>query len=169
MINKYLSYMLVCSLVFCLICVPTASATFSCGAPSFGMAKSFGLGGKMKGPTSVVVGDFNGDDNVDLVAANLLDGNLSILTGDGKGGFGAVRNIGLGNGLTSIAAGDLNGDGKLDLVVGGDGTDDMGVVLGDGTGGFGGLKLFQVGGDAGFVTLGDLNGDGNSIWLWAMP
>ena|SRR5262249_1793767 len=65
MFNRILSlvsYLLVSSLVFCLICVPTASTSFSCGATSFGTAKSFGFGGVMKWPTSVAMGDFNGSD-----------------------------------------------------------------------------------------------------------
>jgi hypothetical protein len=40
-----------------------------------------------KSPNDIATGDFNGDGNLDLVLANTETPNLTILLGDGKGGF----------------------------------------------------------------------------------
>ena len=44
-------------------------------------------------------------------------GDVSILLGDGHGGFGEVANYSAGSYSDSIAAADFNGDGNLDLAV----------------------------------------------------
>ncbi|MSQ24423.1 MAG: VCBS repeat-containing protein [Chloroflexi bacterium] len=56
---------------------PTATAiTASCATPSFGAAANFSAGSN---PSSVTVGDFNGDGKPDLAVANSSTGNVSIL------------------------------------------------------------------------------------------
>jgi uncharacterized protein with LGFP repeats len=68
-------------------------------------------------PQAVAVGDFNGDQKPDLAVANSGDNNVSVLLGDGKGGFAAAANFPAGNRPTSVAVGDFNGDQKPDLAV----------------------------------------------------
>jgi Ca2+-binding RTX toxin-like protein len=69
---------------------------------------------------SITVGDFNGDGNSDLATAD-FSSNISILLGDGSGGFTAQPAVPLRSyspvGTHSITAGDFNGDGKSDLAV----------------------------------------------------
>jgi hypothetical protein len=63
--------------------------------------------------------DFNGDGNLDLVAA-VAEDSVSVLLGNGDGTFGAVVNcFDSTNGSlpTWIATGDFNGDGKPDVAV----------------------------------------------------
>ena len=66
----------------------------------------------------LVVGDVNGDQNLDVAVASVVQSkNLIVWVGDGKGGF-----VPFNNGLPqemfwlSVAVGDMNGDGKDDLL-----------------------------------------------------
>jgi uncharacterized protein (TIGR03437 family) len=125
--------------------------------------------------TSVVLGDFNGDGNLDIAAdgGSLSPNALQIFLGNGHGGFSPmppISNNALGvYGLGQIGVGDFNHDGKLDLVVAGNNwvgstlTGYLAVLLGDGTGTFSmplgsPAETSFLGGD---LTVGDFNKDGN--------
>src|SRR5439155_441337 len=69
------------------------------------------------GPSSVVIGDFDGDGRQDLAVANSGSNTVSVLLGNGSGTFGVRTDYGTGNNPRSAAIGDLNGDGRPDLVV----------------------------------------------------
>src|SRR5262245_6812957 len=66
------------------------------------------------GPSSVAVGDFNLDGQPDLAVANAGSDNVTILLGDGMGGFtqAAGSPVGVGALPLSVAVGDFNLDGK---------------------------------------------------------
>ncbi len=72
-------------------------------------------------PTSVVVGDFNGDKKLDIAVFNATDQSVSILLGKGDGTFQSQIVTKLNNVSTAVAGklavGDFNGDGKLDLAM----------------------------------------------------
>lgn len=56
-------------------------------------SRVFGVGFS---PSSVAVGDFNGDSLQDLAVANSSSGDVSILLGNGDGTFLAAQNFGAG-------------------------------------------------------------------------
>jgi hypothetical protein len=56
-------------------------------------------------PTSVAVGDFNGDGQPDLVVANQASNDVSVLLGNGDGTFGAQARFASGVGPDSVAVG----------------------------------------------------------------
>ena len=121
----------------------------------------FGVG---SGPFSVAVGDFNGDGKLDLATANNSSSNVTVLLGDGSGGFTAAPGspFAVGSGPNSIAAGDFNGDGKLDLATSSPGSNNVTVLLGNGSGGFTVApgSPFTVGSRPASVAVSDFNGDG---------
>ena len=119
-------------------------------------------------PDSVAIGDLDGDGNPDLALADTGDGGITVLLGDGSGGFSPSPNspVGVGASVGSVVIADLDGDGNLDLVARGvdASTFGHGVVsfLGDGTGGFGPAIQSLMPGFAFPISLaiGDLDGDG---------
>ncbi|MFM6758214.1 MAG: FG-GAP-like repeat-containing protein, partial [Microcystis panniformis] len=112
-------------------------------------------------PSSVTVGDFNGDGKSDLAVANSYSNNVSVLLGTGTGSFGPATNFTVGSFPRSVTVGDFNGDGKSDLATA-NRYGNVSVLLGTGTGSFGTATNFTVGSDPRSVTVGDFNGDGKS-------
>ena len=115
-------------------------------------------------PRSVVVGDFNGDGVADLAVANYGDDNLSVLLGNGSGGFTpAVGSpFPVGHWPRSVAVGDFNADGVADLAVANLGDSNVSVLLGNGVGGFTPTSgsPFGIGSGPCSVVVTDFNGDG---------
>src|SRR5436853_433610 len=114
-------------------CMVTTSARAT-AAPIFSSAfLSFDTG---TNPTSVAVGDMNGDGKPDLVVPTHFM-NVAILIGNGDGTFGAKADYAAGTHPYSVAIGDLNRDGKPDLAVANSMDNTASVLLGNGDGSFG--------------------------------
>jgi hypothetical protein len=60
------------------------------GTGSFGTATNFDTG---DAPSSVAIGDFNGNGILDLAVANIISNSVSILLGNGDGTFGPANNF----------------------------------------------------------------------------
>ncbi|HJR08828.1 MAG TPA: FG-GAP-like repeat-containing protein [Pyrinomonadaceae bacterium] len=117
------------------------------------------------GATRVVAGDFNGDGRVDLVAAlaapNEFVDSISVLLGDGTGGFAAAINTRAGSQPGAIVVADFNRDGKADIALRAVSLgDSVSVLLGDGHGGFAAPVNYYTGFRSGAVAIGDFNRDG---------
>jgi hypothetical protein len=91
-----------------------------------------------KGPNDIAVGDFNGDGNLDVAIANTGTPYLTILLGDGKGGFKASAHSPFvttsSPHVHGVAAADFNGNGKLDVVTDSWGHNQILMLPGDGAG-----------------------------------
>lgn len=101
-------------------------------------------------PNDICIADFNGDGKLDMALANHELKYLTVLSGDGQGGFspapGSPVAVLSRPHTHGVATGDFNGDGKLDLVTESWGENKVTVVFGDGHGGFEGPGLqFAVG------------------------
>jgi uncharacterized delta-60 repeat protein len=127
------------------------------GAGGFSAPTNFGVG---SGPASIAVGDLNGDHIQDLAVGNLnggSSGNVSILLGNGAGGFASATNV--GSTPRGVTFADFNGDGNQDLaeLVGAS----VYILLGDGTGSLGAPTSYSFGSTTGYsFAVGDFNGDG---------
>ena len=115
-------------------------------------------------PVSVAIGDFNGDGIADLAVANVTGGNVSILLGNGSGGFTqpAGSPIPVGTFPNDVKVGDFNGDGISDLAVANFESDNVSILLGNGSGGFSSAtgSPIAIGSGPYAVAVGDFNGDG---------
>ena len=126
------------------------------GDGSFQSAMNYGAGSE---PSSLAIGDLNGDAKPDLVVANEGSDDVSVLLGNGDGSFQSAMNHSAGDYPSSVAIGDLNGDAKPDLAVANRGSDDVSVLLGNGDGSFQSAMNYGVGSEPSSVAIGDLNGD----------
>jgi hypothetical protein len=144
----------------------TVSILLGDGKGSFSASTSYSLGNQSL-TKSIATGDLNADGKLDIVTANQASGTVTILMGNGAGGFGSPTNITVGSSAYFVALSDLNGDGKLDIVVStGNSSNSSGyitVLLGDGTGGFGTATNLGVGFYIpSFIAVADFNGDGKN-------
>src|SRR3954462_15947306 len=86
-------------------------------------------------PVANATADVNGDGHHQLLVANYDGNTVSVLLGDGNGGFPPAAPVPL-SGPADIQAGDLNGHGHLDCIAGNRSAGPVSVVLNNGTGGF---------------------------------
>jgi hypothetical protein len=113
-------------------------------------------------PNMLTIGDFNGDNKLDLAVANgmgLRPGSVSVLPGKGDGTF-QQQIVYSADGTNWTASGDFNGDGKLDLAILTNGS--VTIALGNGNGTFhqGSSYTFPGTNGAGTITVADFNHDG---------
>jgi hypothetical protein len=126
------------------------------------------IGSTVYGVSNLVIGDFNGDGKPDLAAAtafSLLDGGpygfgfVSILLGNGKGGFRETVTRNVGGTPASMAVGDFNGDGRPDVAAVISASNDVSILLNP----FGQAAQYPTGTSGtspSSVAVGDFNGDG---------
>jgi uncharacterized protein YjdB len=143
-------------------CNSTASFTLTVTNPdcaaTYNAAADVSVG---NAPSSIAIGDFNGDGNQDLATThNGGPADVSIRLGDGTGGFTSASNVNLGTEPQSIAIGDFNGDGMQDFATANSYDDNVSIGLGNGAGGFTSTSDVSVGDGPYSIAIGDFNGDG---------
>ncbi|HEX6715838.1 MAG TPA: FG-GAP-like repeat-containing protein [Pyrinomonadaceae bacterium] len=125
------------------------------GSGGFVPAGNFYSGG---GGVDLAIGDFNNNGTLDV--AIVFESGVSILLGNGQGGFSAPTFFpSPGNVFASsnrIIAADFNNDGKLDLATVGLSTQ---IRFGNGAGQFADISC-EVQSGSGGLAAGDVNGDG---------
>ena len=112
-------------------------------------------------PHSLAALDVDGDADIDLVNANQVSDDVSVILNDGNGVFGNPTFFDAGgSGEYSLAAGDMDGDGILDIVTGTRNDEELHVLLGNGDGTFARVPgTFDAGGRSWMIALGDVDGD----------
>jgi hypothetical protein len=118
-----------------------------------------------RAPAAVVVADADRDGRLDLIVANAGSNDLTVLLGDGTGGFvpAAASPVTAGHSPNDLSSADFNGDGAVDLAIANHDTQHVTVLLGDGRGGFapapGSPVTVQSRPHAHGVAAADVNGD----------
>ena len=128
----------------------TISLLSNNGSGGFVAAGTFNTG---SGGVDLAVGDFNNNGTLDVAVARSFA--LSILLGDGQGGFSGPTSFQAS--AHKIIAADFNNDGKLDLATAGGGNPTQ-IRLGNGAGQFGAPSC-GVQSSSG-LAAGDVNSDG---------
>ena len=145
---------------------PDGTASFFPGLAGgeLGAAEEITVGGE---PRFVVAGDFDGDDELDLVVntevcagGNVNCGTLTFLHGNGDGTFAAADEIDVDGQPQGLAAGHMNGDGDLDFVAANGQGSAVAVYLANGDGTFEATAYGDTDGQYG-VALSDVDGDGD--------
>lgn len=118
-------------------------------------------------PGDMVLGDVNGDSNLDLAIDSHDSYGVVLLLGDGNGGLARAPNspIVMKEGrhphTHGLGLGDLNGDRKLDLITANNADNDVSIAFGDGRGHFTRAPAtFAVGPSPYPFALDDVNNDG---------
>lgn len=107
------------------------------GSGGFTTASTFSVGSSAASvPTSIVVGDFNGDGLPDLLVGVSPDSIVDVFLNQGGGNFNLVNTIPTVVNPVSMAVADFNQDGYLDFVVSNAEDNTVTLFLGQGNGSF---------------------------------
>lgn len=111
-------------------------------------------------PWFAAISDLNSDGNPDIVATHHELNALTVMMGDGRGGFAEVKEspFDFGVSLFQIVIADINLDGRMDIV--GASGDRVRVLPGNGRGSFSSAASLPAGPGAWRLVAVDLNGDG---------
>jgi hypothetical protein len=141
-------------------------------------AQTFWVGAR---PTSLAVGDFNKDGNLDVMVGHGIQWSpqntlaparfgAGVLLGNGDGTFQGERQLPTLGPQTHVSAGDVNGDGVADAVFAGPnplvlspiGASLLYTVIGSNTGAFSVVQNAAFAGQLRGLAVGDLNRDGRA-------
>ncbi|CAF1295038.1 unnamed protein product, partial [Adineta steineri] len=119
--------------------------------------------GSATNPHSILVGDFNHDNQFDIAVANYGTGTISVLIAYGNITFAPQRNYqtGLNSLPKSIIVADFNNDLALDMIVANFGKDNIGLFFGSGNGTFKNQKKYLTGSGSrpSSIAVSDFNND----------
>ncbi|CAF1240880.1 unnamed protein product [Rotaria sordida] len=114
-------------------------------------------------PTSVAVGDFNNDHQLDIAVANAGTNNIGIFIGHGDGTFDKQRTYSTGDFSfpNSIAVNDFNNDHQSDIVIANLNSSNIGIFFGYGNGSFSIMTNYStgIGSSPSSIAVADLNKD----------
>lgn len=138
----------------------SVAAFLNRGDGSMGGAKHYPV---ESSPRFVELADLDKDGDLDAVTVNFAAediGSVSVLLGDGRGGFEAERGVGAGDNPHALGVADLDADGHIDIAVGH--TDALTFLKGSGDGTFEPAVETLLPGGPSAAVAEDLDGDGKA-------
>ena len=109
----------------------------------------------------VAAGDFDNDEDEDLVTASVSGNSVSVFLNDGLGTFGDALSIGINRTPYSVIVTDLNADGNLDLVTANERQSSVTYLEGAGDGTFAIRNHINAGRGLRYVFAFDIEPDGD--------
>ena len=134
------------------------SIRLTTSAGELGAATNYAVGTE---PYNFAALDYDADGKLDLAVTNANNANLTLLRGNGSGGFESPRSVARATGNFEIISGDFNGDGRGDLLVT-NGSERAIALQSNGDGTFVERGSYAVGAAPRKVVLGDFNADGRA-------
>jgi Calx-beta domain/FG-GAP-like repeat len=109
------------------------------------------------------VGDFNGDDNLDVAGNSFSVNSIAVYFGNGLGSFSAATQVPVAGGFNAWDSSDVNNDGTTDLTAVISSPNSVVIFLSNGNGTFQPAVSYQLpaGETPNWITSGDLNNDGS--------
>ena len=111
-------------------------------------------------PVAIAIADLNGDQRPEILTANRLSHDLSILPNRG-GTFDTAQRLDVFTDPNDIAVGDLTGDGRADIAVARYGSRGIAIMEGQPDGSFAGAANLATTGYPSGVIVIDIDGDGD--------
>lgn len=146
------------------------------GAGEFSPLKNYTVGYGLE-RFDILTEDFNKDGDLDIAVPNTDNDTISVLLGNGSGGFGTHQTFSVGAYPVGICDGDFNSDGNFDLAVTNVFDNTVSILLGNGAGGFGNQQIIPAGdgpvgiisGNVDHIPEPDLECDGSIQWKKITP
>ena len=145
--------------------MPDKCVTGKCGMAPLNTVVSFMAGnvvsvGAMAMATAIATGDVNGDTKQDIVVTKAGANTISILIGDGVGGFKSKGDVMVGSQPGNVLLADVDADTKLDMVVAESGASNVSVYFGNGDGTFQPEVMLLTGPAPSGLAVADFDKDG---------
>jgi hypothetical protein len=116
----------------------------------------------LRTPADLAAADVDGDDDLDLVTAEVSDG-AALYINSGEGCFGIPRRLASGGFIRKVSPADLDGDNRLDLAfLNGQPLHRLSVTWNEGGDAWSDVLLIATVGCADLVAAGDFDGNGRS-------
>jgi streptogramin lyase len=132
------------------------------GNGTFSIVKTYSTG-QGSAPFAITFGDFNNDDRLDIVVANIASNSIAVLLGYGDGTFENQMTFSTGSNSQPywVTVGDFNSDNRLDVATANFNGDNVGILLGYGNGTFADIITYSTGAGSSptCVEVGDFNYD----------
>jgi hypothetical protein len=133
------------------------------GPPTIGLKKPERVNAPGSAPLSLIAGEIDNIDSwVDIVVANTSSNTVTMLRGNGSGGFLAPLVSNAGPSPKAMVRGDWNADGEVDLAVVNGSNGRINLLIGNGDGTFQSPVEVNPGAEARAIAVADYNGDGKA-------